>query len=283
MAAFVFTDPRTGKKYYGADGSARWAAYLAGKPAAPDKGLPATSAPLPPPPVGTYDPSIDYNAGASQRGYDQTAGDAQTTAEQGQQDYGLGLGDLTTGRDRKLADLLTSRTRLGEDFTRQSGDITRNYGILSSQQAEGAAQRGVTSQGLIGKSNQIRGANESRDQSLLKTNADRQTADIDLATGRTGEDFTRGKLGLDLGNARQFGGFNGQTLLNPLTGQPEFGSLLTGLTRAGGENNAFQIASAGLRTQGAAANGYTAPTGLLSTPAERAKAAREFKRRQGLL
>jgi hypothetical protein len=72
-------------------------------------------------------------------------------------------------------------------------------------------------------------------------------------------DLDRAQTGLDLGNARQFGGFNGQTILNPLTGQPEFGSLLTSLTRAGGENNAFQTASAGQRVAGAQANGYIAP------------------------
>jgi hypothetical protein len=210
----------------------------------PPKGVERPSA-LPPPPVGTYDPSIDYNAGASQRGYDQFAGDAQTGFEQGQQDYGFGLGDLTTSRDRRIADLAA-----------QKADVQRQFGILGHQQADHAAQQGITSEGLLGRSAAIRAANEAHD-----------VAPIDLATTRAGEDFTRGKTGLDLANARQFGGFNGQTILNPLTGKPEFGSLLTSLTRAGGENNAFQTASAGQRVAGAQANGYIAPSPSLGQSA----------------
>jgi hypothetical protein len=202
----------------------------------PSKGVERPS-PLPPPPVGTYDPSIDYNAGASQRGYDQFAGDAQTSFEQGQQDYGLSRGDIQTQRDRA-----------NQDYWTRTHDLERQYGILGHQQADRAAQQGITSEGLLGKSQAIRAANQSHDQT-----------GIDVANTRAAVDLDRAQTGLDLGNARQFGGFNGQTILNPLTGQPEFGSLLTSLTRAGGENNAFQTASAGQRVAGAQANGYIAP------------------------
>lgn len=192
---------------------------------------------LPAPPVGTYDSAIDYNAGAANRGYGQAQNDAQTQFEQGQQNYGLDLGALTQGRDRTLADLLQQKT-----------DVGHQYGILGRQQAQAAAQHGITSQGLLGESAQIRSQNEQHD-----------LAPIDLASQRAGQDFTQGKTLLDLNNARQFGGFNGQSILNPLTGQPEFGSLLTGLTRAGAENTAYQTGLAGQAAQGAAANGYVSP------------------------
>jgi len=249
----------------------------------PAKGLSVGSLPniLPDPPVGTYDPAIDYNAGAANRGYSQTLNDAQTAYEQGQQDYGIGLGDLTRGRDRTLADLLTGRDwgladnatgrdRLRQDYGLATENLGRQYGILGRQQAEGAAQRGITSAGLLGKSTQVRGANQARDQSSLNLSRDRGLADSQTqetrisrdysrGEGRTNEDFTRGKLGLDIGNARTFGGFNGQTILNPLTGQPEFGSLLTGVTRAGGENTAFQTAASQQRAAGAQSMGYVSP------------------------
>ena len=54
-------------------------------PKPPAKGVPRPSE-LPPPPIGTYDPSLDYNAGAAQRGYDQTVHDAETAYDQGLQD-----------------------------------------------------------------------------------------------------------------------------------------------------------------------------------------------------
>lgn len=214
---------------------------------------------LPAPPVGTYDPSIDYNASAAQRGFDQTSNDAQTTFEQGQQDYNLNLGDLTRGKDWTLQDLNTSEFRLNEDYGLRSAENTRQYGILGRQQAEGAAQRGVTSAGLLGKSNQVRGENQGRDQAQINLGRDRGLQDVGRQRERTNETFNQNKTRLNLGNARQFGGFNGQTILNPLTGQPEFGSLITGVTRAGTENTSYQAAAGGQRAGQAAANGYVSP------------------------
>lgn len=214
---------------------------------------------LPPPPVGTYDSAIDYNAGAAQRGYDQFAGDAQTLFERGQQDYGVNLGDLTRGRDRNLADLLTSDQRIGQDYQNATNMNRYRYGILGNRQSEAAARQGVQSAGLLAKSKATRDANESRENTALKLAADRGFADNATARARVGENFDRGKLGLDLGNAREFGGFNGQSMINPLTGKPEFGSLLTSLTRAGGENVAYQTEAAGQRARQAAAGGYVSP------------------------
>jgi hypothetical protein len=276
--AFQFIDPKTGIKYNGPDASARWAAYLTGQPFA-EKGLPPGSAPLGPPPVGTYDPAIDYNAAGANRGYEQTRDDAATAYEQGQQDYGIGLGDLTRGRDRSLADLLTGEGRLKEDYGTQSQDRIRQFDILGRQQGERAAQQGVTSQGLLRKSEVVRDQNAKLVQSGIDTAYNRGVQDIGTSRTRVGEDFDRGKLGLDLGNARTFGGYGGNVINNPLTGAPAFGSLLTSLTRAGGENNAFQTYSAGQRSSQAAAGGYVAPGVIPPEPGTRSVAANDFIRR----
>lgn len=192
---------------------------------------------LPPPPRGTYDSALDYNADAANKGLLYTQNDAQTQAEQGKQNYDLDLGNLTQGRDRTLTDLLT-----------QKADVQHQYSILGHQQAQSAAQHGITSAGLLGKSASIRGANEAHD-----------IAPIDLASTRANQDFTQGKTLLDLNNARQFGGFNGQSILNPLTGQPEFGKLFTDVTRAGASNNAYQTGILGQMAQSAADRGYVSP------------------------
>lgn len=249
----AFTDWPDGKKH-----SISYAQHLASMRAA--NGNPLT---LPPPPVGTYDPGIDYNASAAQRGYGQTANDAQTAFEQGQQDYGLGLGDLTTGRDRNLADLGTGHDRATQDYFQAYKDTAHNYGILGHQQAQAAAHQGVQSAGLLAQSAAARAGNMRREEDVLDTNYRRGSEDFNTGVGRVNQDFTRGKLGLDLTNARAFGGFNGQTINNPLTGQPEFGSLLTQLTRAGGENTEYQSFAGGQRAQQSAANGYVSP--LLNT------------------
>lgn len=281
MAAFSWTDPKTGIKYTGPEGQARWVAYNTGKPFA-DKGV-NRPLPLGPPPVGTYDPAIDYNADASQRGFEQTRDDSSTAYEQGQQDYGLGLGDLTTGRDRRLQDITTSRFQAGEDLNAATNDLRDQFGILGRQQSERAAQQGIQSQGLLGQSAAVRAGNQAHGQSQLQGAYDRTLAGLLTDTTRTNEDFTRGKLGLDLGNARTFGGYGGNSIANPLTGQPAFGSLLTNLTRSGGENNAFQIFSGGQRASQAAANGYTPPTGILPTASATSDFLKRQKAKQGLI
>lgn len=192
---------------------------------------------LPKPPVGTYDSALDYQSGAANRGFTQTQNDAATSYEQGQQDYGLGISDLGRSTDR-----------LNQDYGTQTADLGRSYGILGHQQAQSAAQRGITSQGLLGQSNAIRGANQQHDQTAL-----------DLTHTRGLEDIGRQRTGLDLANARTFGGYDGHTILNPLTGNPEIGSLLTGLTRAGSENTFYQGALGQQMAGQAAANGYISP------------------------
>lgn len=213
-------------------------------PPGPAKGS-IQPAPLPPPPVGTYDPAIDYNAGASQTGYENTADDAATSYEQGQEDYGIGLGNLTTQLSRTKQDLDT-----------QAGNVERQYGILGDQQVQAARQHGIESPGLLALSASKRAANQQHDLEPIKT-----------AFDRANQDFTTNKNALNLANARQFGGYGGHELLDPITGQPVFGSLLTGLTRAGTENNAFQTGSAQQRAFGAAASGYVPPSAPVVHPA----------------
>lgn len=228
------------------------------------KGLSRDQIPLGPPPPGTYDPVLDYNAGAAQRGFTQTQNDAQTLFDQGQEDYGLSLGDLTRNTEWTRNDLYTSGQRLNEDYGLATAENQRQYGILGRQQAEGAAQRGVTSAGLLGKSAAVRAENQGRDQAKLDLSKNRGQQDLDTQWQRSGALFDRGKLGLDLGNARQFGGFNGALINNPLTGTPYTGSLATGVQRAFTENEAYQGGIAGQRIDQARAGGYISP--LLNPP-----------------
>jgi hypothetical protein len=238
---------------------------------------------LGPPPVGTYDSALDYNASAASRGLTQTQNDANTAYEQGQQDYGLGLGDLTRNRDYALGDLGTNESRLNQDYGFQTSEIGRNYGILGRQQAEGAAQRGVTSAGLLGKSAAVRAENQGRDQGQLDLTHNRGLEDIGTQRTRTNTAFDTGKLQLDLANSRQFGGFNGNNIINPLTGKLEAGSLLTGTQRAATENDAYQGGILGQKVQQAQQGGYISPLldPLHVSPAEQKKRALAFAKAQG--
>jgi len=201
-------------------------------PAAPKKGAQNPLA-LPPPPVGTYDPSLDYNAQASSQGLLQLQNDAQTQYDQGTEDFGQALKNLATQRDRTLADLNT-----------QIGDVHRQYGILGHQQADAAASHGITSQGLLALSAQKRSANETHD-----------IAPLTLAEQRANQDYATQDQALNTQYARAFGGFNGNVLTGA-DGKPIFGTLATQVARGGGADALYQQGIGNQRAYQAQQNGY---------------------------
>jgi hypothetical protein len=164
----------------------------------------------------------------------QTTNDAETAFDRGQQDYNLAVNNLGLTRDRGL-----------EDTQRQINDVTHQYNVLGHQQGDAAAAHGITSQGLLALSAQKRQANETHDQAPLFTQYN-----------RINEDFGHQKTLLDLANARQFGGFEGHAMNDPLTGQPIFGDLATGLTRAGSGNALYQQGLSNQKIYGAQQGGY---------------------------
>jgi hypothetical protein len=110
------------------------------------------------PPAGTYDPGLDAQSGAIDRGQLYSTQDLETAGSRAEQDYGVQQHQLTTGRDQSLADLLTGHTRAGEDYSTSSTrlgenhatnleSIGRNYQRLGVSQAGAANQRGVATEG----------------------------------------------------------------------------------------------------------------------------------------
>jgi len=176
---------------------------------------------LPLPPQGTYDPALDYNSQASSLGLQQTRDDAATAFEQGQEDYGLNTQNLLTQRNNQIE------------------DIKRNYNVLGHQQADHAAQQGITSQGLLALSAQKRMGNEN------------------FEAGRVDQGYNQQKQQLDLNYARQFGGYGGNVINDPLTQQPVFGLLATQVARAGDADSKYQHAIDAQKIYGAQQNGYS--------------------------
>jgi hypothetical protein len=173
----------------------------------PGKGVTRDLTPvLGPPPVGSYDSALDYNAAAASRGLGQTQNDANAMVRAGNQSREQGQLDL--GHNRGLEDIGTNRVRVG-------------------------------------------------------------TA------------FDQGKLRLDLGNSRQFGGFNGNQIVNPLTGKVEAGSLLTGTQRAAIENDAFQGGILGQKIQQAQQGGFISPLLTGISPDEYMTRLKNFTKKTG--
>lgn len=179
---------------------------------------------LPAPPPGTYDPSLDYEAGAANRGLQYQQDDAATQFETGTQQHNATLAQLLTSHTNNLA------------------DIARGYSNLGAQQRDAAAAHGITSAGLLGLSQAARDANQTRD------------------TGREDASYTTAKNAEDFNYANVYGGYNGQTVLDPYTGQSVVGSLVTSLGRSGIENTAYQTGLGSQKVYQAQQGGYIAPS-----------------------
>jgi hypothetical protein len=153
------------------------------------------------PPAGTYDPTLDSQLGAVQRGLGYTLGGLDTTGQRAEVDYGQQTHDLTTQRDQSLADLLSSHTRatqdfatqgarLGEDHTTNLDTITRNYQRLGAQQAGAAQQAGVATEGgTLAAALKARTANQGLDDTAENTSYGRATSDLATQQQRESDDY----------------------------------------------------------------------------------------------
>lgn len=199
-------------------------------------GAPAAPAPVGPPP-GSFDPGLEYQAEAADRGLSQLEQDteradrlserdleialnqAQRGAHRGMQDLrrsrnrgemdiGLRLsrglsdadlrrGDASTSFARDMADLATAEERGGEDHARALASLQRKYDTMAGQQGEAAASAGYTRGGFAQQSAEKRAGNQAFERAPIDTALQRQQADIGLRRGREGEDLARQMLGIN--------------------------------------------------------------------------------------
>jgi hypothetical protein len=200
------------------------------------------------PPVGSYDPAVDAQVGAANRGLFDLGQDTQTANERDTTDYGLGVGDVTRSRDRSLADLATGRTRADEDHTRALAMLQRSYQQLGNRQLQGQARAGVLSGGAALQAAAKRQANQAIDQQPIDTSYKRFVDDNTLAQTRVGEDSDSalGRLALDLAPPGPD---------NPLGGR-RFQDRTTQLTRGQRENTAFGLDANAQRAYQASGAGW---------------------------
>lgn len=183
---------------------------------------------VPAPPPGYYDPSLDAQQGAANRGLLDTTQDVGAANLRDTVDYGLGrdaigrgftrgtedlgtqrdavtrgydrnVSDLNQGADRGLADLRTSAARGTEDHQSAIAGLLRRYGQLADSQRQQQGRAGVVRGGAMLQAAAKRQANQALDQQPLDQSFQRFTADNQQAQGRVGEDRTLGlgRLGED--------------------------------------------------------------------------------------
>jgi hypothetical protein len=197
------------------------------------------------PPPGTYDPSIDAQVRAGQRGYGDLQQDTDIANQRGEDDFLLGSGELQKQLQRQLADAATSRTNQHADYETGIADLIRGYTRQGVSQAEHANAAGVVGTGgALQQALEKRTANLAHDRAPLDTNEQRRSLEYDLYTGPQGryqQDYGEklGQLGLSVSRPNE--------------------DRANALTRAGRENDQLGLDASAQRWFQATQGGYDPP------------------------
>jgi hypothetical protein len=195
----------------------------------------------PSPPSGSYDPALDSQQQAAQRGVLDLRQDLETQGTRALSDYGIGREQLGSSYQQGVQDLQTQQGRASDDYRHNLQLLTRNYSNLYESQKEQANQAGVISGGALLQSAAKRQGNYDVQKGELDTGVQRQMQDIGTRAGQLNQDFAAQSGQLGLGLARQ--------------GEDR----TTQLQRALRENQAFNLDLTGQRAYQAAGSGWSPP------------------------
>lgn len=182
----------------------------------------------PAPPANYYDPSIDSQVAAANRGLGDLQVDSSTGGSRDLTDYLLGLKDFGTQQsrgledigltrdrglqdlgiresgttrnfDRAASDLGVTEKRGGQDFGRSIEELTRNYEFLGNRQGQQIQSAGVAGGSALEQAAQKRKQNMAFDRAPIDTNFTRFGEDVSRDRSRMGEDRTSalGAIALD--------------------------------------------------------------------------------------
>lgn len=239
------------------------------------------------PPAGSYDPALDSQQYAAQRGLLDLSQNIGTANTRGIVDYGLNRDDILRGQTRgnqdldaqqalldrgygrNIQDLQTSHTRGRQDYDRSIQMLQRSYQQLGNRQAQQMRASGVAAGGAALQAAAKRAQNQAIDRQPLDTNYNRFVHDNTLSQTRAGEDHQTGldQIGLQrsrLGEDTQLG--LGRLALqsappdasNPFGGR-DFQDRTTQLVQAQRENSAFGLDVNAQRYYQAAGAGWQPP------------------------
>lgn len=205
----------------------------------------------PPIPTGSYDPAIDAQVDATNRGYGDTRDDAATGRTRLTTDYGLGRDAILRAQTRGTEDLATATSREDQNYNRTLELLQRSYGRLAGRQTETINAAGVLKGGAMLQAAAKRAANQAQDRQGIDTTHTRAVEDAARAGTRLGEDTN-----LQLGALALQGAPPDAN--NPLGGRA-FQDLNTSTTRAGREAGIFRLDAQNVKAFQAAQAGYVPP------------------------
>lgn len=154
------------------------------------------------PPSGLYDPSIDAQVGASQRGLADATYDAGTQRSRLLGDYEIGKTKVGQGYDRGIEDFGTQRQYAGEDRDTAEANLKRSYGRLANSQRQAISNSGLLGGGARLQAATKRAANEELDRAPIETGYSRTISGIDTGVRRLGQDRDTQLADLALGYQR---------------------------------------------------------------------------------
>jgi hypothetical protein len=245
----------------------------------------AYPAPLPGPPAGSYDPALDAELRAAQRGYGDVQADTELATSRAAQDYGLGTDTIRRDTSRSLQDIATARANELAGYTQSTGNeladytqsmaneqagydrntalLSRQFQQLAGQEAQGARQAGVLSGGIALLSAAKHDSNQQVEQQGYDLSHGQAVAGMNLthqqAVAAANLAHEQALAGYDTATSRT--GENQDLALGDagLTYNRGVSDRETALSRAGRENTAFGLDVGAQKAYQAAAQGWMPP------------------------
>jgi len=246
------------------------------------------------PPPGTYDPGLDAQERATNRGLSDLIADigadtgvnrvrANTdwltqqaqlnqSGQRNEADYTLGTSRAEQSFGRSLADLLTQRAQGGEDYQSNVSALQRNYATLGNNQNQAARAAGaMTGSGAQLQAARKREANQAIDRAPIDTAYQRFMSGSQLAEQRLGEDKANTLQDLlnGISRSREDLSTAGQQL--NLGYERQNTDWDTQLSRAGRETGQFGIDTAAARAAQATQMGWKPGTLTTLNPPKKKK------------
>lgn len=174
---------------------------VAAMPKAGKPWTPFTAATKPPP--NTYDPNLDAQQRAGNRGLADLLADIGLKGERSSSDYITAQGDLNRRRTEGLA-----------DYGRQRDSVNLGYQQLGNRQAQSTNAAGLVGGGALAQATEKRGVNNARDLAPITLNEQRLNEGTDRALGQLSQNFQRSGVddATQLSRAQRENTFFGQDL-----------------------------------------------------------------------
>jgi len=145
-------------------------------------------------PGGYYNPTVDAEQGATERGASDVTQEALTGLTRNNSDYQLAKGGFERSQQEGLADIGTARAQEQQDTQQALSRLSESYKRLAGKQEEQQNVGGVLQGGAALQAAQKRSANELKEQEPIKQTDQRNLAALGLKQTQL-EEGTQRSLG----------------------------------------------------------------------------------------